>query len=78
MFKAAFPIEQGIAEQPLSLLKQTAIVICASAVIAVCARLAVPLPFTPVPLTLANFGVIVDIFMHVKPMLGDLSWLRNM
>src|ERR1700744_2316533 len=59
MSKAAFPIEQGIAKQPLSLLKQTAIVICASAVIAVCARLAVPLPFTPVPLTLANFGVLL-------------------
>jgi biotin transport system substrate-specific component len=36
-----------------------AIVICASAVIAVCARLTLPLPFTPVPLTLANFGVLL-------------------
>src|SRR5215467_12601552 len=39
--------------------KQIAIVICASAVIAVCARLILPLPFTPVPLTLANFGVLL-------------------
>ena len=31
----------------------------ASAVIAVCARLVLPLPFTPVPLTLANFGVLL-------------------
>jgi biotin transport system substrate-specific component len=28
-------------------------------VIAVCARLVLPLPFTPVPLTLANFGVLL-------------------
>lgn len=52
-------VETNAAEQPLSLVKQTAIVICASAVIAVCARLMVPLPFTPVPLTLANFGVLL-------------------
>jgi biotin transport system substrate-specific component len=49
----------NVAEQPFSLIKQTGIVICASAVIAVCARLMVPLPFTPVPLTLANFGVLL-------------------
>jgi biotin transport system substrate-specific component len=42
-----------------SLLKQSAIVLCASAVIAVCARVVLPLPFTPVPLTLANFGVLL-------------------
>jgi biotin transport system substrate-specific component len=46
-------------EQPLSLLKQAVVVICASAVIAVCARIMLPLPFTPVPLTLANFGVLL-------------------
>jgi len=39
--------------------KQIAIVVGASAVIAVCARLVLPLPFTPVPLTLANFGVLL-------------------
>jgi len=43
----------------LSGLRQVAIVVCASAVIAVCARLVLPLPFTPVPLTLANFGVLL-------------------
>jgi len=41
-----------------SLLRNTALVICASLVIAVCARVSVPLPFTPVPLTLANFAVL--------------------
>ncbi len=54
----ALPISH-VAEQPLALIKQTAIVVCASAVIAVCARLMVPLPFTPVPLTMANFGVLL-------------------
>src|SRR5215467_5502205 len=48
-----------VSERSFGLLKQTAIVICASAVIAVCARLTLPLPFTPVPLTLANFGVLL-------------------
>ena len=52
-------VETNAAEQSHSLIKQTGIVICASAVIAVCARLMVPLPFTPVPLTLANFGVLL-------------------
>src|ERR1700759_5473115 len=55
----AILIHENTAEQPFSLLKQVAIVICAGAVIAVCARLMVPLPFTPVPLTLANFGVLL-------------------
>ena len=38
--------------------KQAAIVIAASLFVAVCARVTVPLPFTPVPLTLQNFGVL--------------------
>jgi len=46
-------------EQLLGLAKQAGIVIGASAIIAVCARLVLPLPFTPVPLTLANFGVLL-------------------
>jgi biotin transport system substrate-specific component len=59
MLKTAIHSEIGVSEQPFSLTKQVAIVVCASAVIAVCARLAVPLPFTPVPLSLANFGVLL-------------------
>ena len=35
-----------------------AIVISASLFVALCARVTVPLPFTPVPLTLQNFGVL--------------------
>jgi biotin transport system substrate-specific component len=38
--------------------KQGAIVIAASLFVALCARVSVPLPFTPVPLTLQNFGVL--------------------
>ena len=43
----------------MSAARQVAIVIGASLFVALCARLWVPLPFTPVPLTLANFGVLV-------------------
>jgi biotin transport system substrate-specific component len=46
-------------EHSSSFIKQAGLVIGASAVIAVCARLVLPLPFTPVPLTLANFGVLL-------------------
>jgi len=39
--------------------RQGAIVVLASVFVALCARVTVPLPFTPVPLTLQNFGVLV-------------------
>jgi biotin transport system substrate-specific component len=39
--------------------EQAAIVISASLFVALCARVTVPLPFTPVPLTLQNFGVLL-------------------
>lgn len=48
-----------VSDRWLAFARQLAIVIGASAVIAVCARLVLPLPFTPVPLTLANFGVLL-------------------
>lgn len=38
--------------------RQAGIVIGASLFVALCARVTVPLPFTPVPLTLSNFGVL--------------------
>ncbi len=38
--------------------KQAAVVISASLFVALCARVTVPLPFTPVPLTMQNFGVL--------------------
>jgi biotin transport system substrate-specific component len=39
--------------------KQTAIVVGASLFVALCARVTIPLPFTPVPLTLQNCGVLI-------------------
>src|SRR3954452_17547178 len=39
--------------------RQVAIVVGASLFVALCARISVPLPFTPVPLTLQNFGVLL-------------------
>src|SRR5215469_11410726 len=39
--------------------KQLAIVMGASLFVALCARITLPLPGTPVPLTLQNFGVLV-------------------
>jgi biotin transport system substrate-specific component len=39
--------------------KQAAVVVGASLFVALCAKITLPLPFTPVPLTLQNFGVLV-------------------
>lgn len=39
--------------------KQMAIVVGASLFVALCARVTIPLPFTPVPLTLQNCGVLI-------------------
>jgi biotin transport system substrate-specific component len=38
---------------------QVALVVGASLFVALCARVTLPLPFTPVPLTLQNFGVLL-------------------
>ncbi len=59
MLRTALNNEASLAPQSSSLIKQAGIVICASAVIAVCSRLVLPLPFTPVPLTLGNFAVLL-------------------
>ena len=39
--------------------KQVALVVGGSLLVALCARITIPLPFTPVPLTVQNFGVLV-------------------
>jgi biotin transport system substrate-specific component len=39
--------------------RQIAIVVSASLFVALCAHITIPLPFTPVPLTLQNFGVLL-------------------
>lgn len=39
--------------------RQVALVIGGSLLVALCARVTIPLPFTPVPLTVQNFGVLL-------------------
>lgn len=46
-------------EHGLETVRQIALVVGASVFVAVCARIAIPLPFTPVPLTMQNFGVLL-------------------
>jgi biotin transport system substrate-specific component len=48
-----------ITGRAVELTRQTAIVVGATLFVALCARVTVPLPFTPVPLTLQNFGVLL-------------------
>ena len=48
-----------VQDRVLEWARQAAIVIGASLFVALCARITVPLPFTPVPLTLQNFGVLL-------------------
>jgi biotin transport system substrate-specific component len=45
--------------RPLSAIHKVTLVIGGSLFVALCARLSLPLPFTPVPLTLANLGVLI-------------------
>ena len=48
----------AVQDRKLALVRPVGLVIGASLFIAVCSRLSIPLPFTPVPLTLANFAVL--------------------
>ncbi len=52
------PASHTIDSRPLEWTKQAALIVGATLLIALCARITVPLPFTPVPLTLQNFGVL--------------------
>src|ERR1700736_4125969 len=54
---ASLALDQG--NRALYWAEQAAIVVSASVFVALCARVTVPLPFTPVPLTLQNFGVLL-------------------
>ena len=49
----------GVQDRILEGASQIAIVVGASLFVALCARIVLPLPFTPVPLTLQNFGVLL-------------------
>jgi biotin transport system substrate-specific component len=46
-------------ERGVEAVRQVALVVGASLLVAVCARITIPLPFTPVPLTVQNFGVLL-------------------
>jgi len=46
-------------DRALDGLRQAALIVGASLFVALCARVTLPLPFTPVPLTLQNFGVLL-------------------
>lgn len=48
----------AVSDRKLALARPLAIVIAASLFIAICAKISFLVPFTPVPLTLANFGVL--------------------
>src|SRR5437868_11534534 len=52
-------IERNLPDQVLAAVHQLAIIIAASLFVALCARITLPLPFTPVPLSLQNFGVLL-------------------
>ncbi len=49
----------GRNDRILEAIRQTAIVVGASLLVAICAHATVPLPFTPVPLTVQNLGVLL-------------------
>jgi len=55
------PITQALSanKRALDWAEQGAIVVSASLLVALCAHVTLPLPFTPVPLTLQNFGVLL-------------------
>jgi len=46
-------------ERWLDASKQVAIIVSATLFVALCAHISIPLPFTPVPLTVQNFGVLL-------------------
>jgi biotin transport system substrate-specific component len=54
---ATFVLSRG--DRAFHWVEQAVIVISASLFVALCARVTLPLPFTPVPLTLQNFGVLL-------------------
>ena len=49
----------GRNDRTLEAIRQTAIVVGASLFVAICAHVTLPLPFTPVPLTMQNLGVLL-------------------
>ena len=71
--QSAIPSQLGLAHRSGSLQDslagKTLLVIGATAFVAACAHISFPLPFTPVPLTLQNFAVIL-VGMALGPVAG--------
>jgi biotin transport system substrate-specific component len=59
MTKAAVQTLSTSRERGVEAARQVVLVVGASLFVAVCARITIPLPFTPVPLTVQNFGVLL-------------------
>ena len=71
--QSTIPSQLGLAHRSASLQEsfagKTLLVIGATAFVAACAHISLPLPFTPVPLTLQNFAVIL-VGMALGPIAG--------
>jgi biotin transport system substrate-specific component len=71
--QSAIPSQLGLTHRTGSLQDsltgKTLLVIGATAFVAVCAHISLPLPFTPVPLTLQNFAVLL-VGMFLGPVAG--------
>src|SRR5258708_32426923 len=59
MAKPAVGTLVGPQDRPLDVVRQVAVVVGASLFVVLCARVTIPLPFTPVPLTAQDFGVLL-------------------
>jgi biotin transport system substrate-specific component len=59
MSKLAIPTIGSQQERVFEGARQVAIVVSASLFVALCARITIPIPGTPVPLTVQNFGVLL-------------------
>src|SRR5580692_12694636 len=74
--QSAIPSQLGVTHRSGSLQEslagKTLLVIGATAFVAACAHISFPLPFTPVPLTLQNFAVIL-VGMALGPVAGFSS-----
>jgi len=58
MFRSAAESIRG-SDRVLNAVVHLALIVGASLFVAICAQVTLPLPFTPIPLTLQNFGVLV-------------------